>query len=312
MRNYASAAHPNQVRLTGLQLASWLETCVLQVITLPYDTITAETGKLLRNIKTDRLDPADARGATAFFDDLPRDRADKLGAGLFGLYVDAGRTPLVADNVRLLWPELWPYVSEDARYGFGVKYGRFRASADTAQAHAARELLDLVGGLAYIPEKDRAVEIDAAIDALLAAHHGWNNFHAEAAPARDLAALVGERADIPAAVEKKYLTALVEVFLGNAYGVSWAAEPTYLELLEKLGSSQAGLALRTFAEPTISNKLWTEIGQRQWTKLLGVLEPKLTRPVDRELMDAVNAFPGTPDQLRLDSSINQVLKRARA
>jgi len=156
------------------------------------------------------------------------------------------------------------------------------------------------------------VEIDAAIDALLAAHHGWNNFHAEAAPARDLAALVGERADIPAAVEKKYLTALVEVFLGNAYGVSWAAEPTYLELLEKLGSSQAGLALRTFAEPTISNKLWTEIGQRQWTKLLGVLEPKLTRPVDRELMDAVNAFPGTPDQLRLDSSINQVLKRARA
>ncbi len=33
MRNWASAAHPNQNELTGLQLVSWLETCVKEVIT---------------------------------------------------------------------------------------------------------------------------------------------------------------------------------------------------------------------------------------------------------------------------------------
>ena len=51
---------------------TWLETCVRQVITLPLDAITAETGRLLANIKTAKLDPADARGATAFRQDPSR------------------------------------------------------------------------------------------------------------------------------------------------------------------------------------------------------------------------------------------------
>jgi len=228
MRNYASAAHPNQVELTGLQLASWLETCIRQAITLPYDTITAETGRLLSNIKATRLDPAGVAGTTAFFEDLPADRADALAAGLFGLYVDPSRTPIIGDNVLLLWPELWPSIGEEARQSFGLRYGRFRASADLAQARAARELLELVGRTAYLPEKERAVEVDAAVDALLAAHHGYNNFHSEPAPARGLATLIGERGEVPTAVHGKYLRALVEVFLGNSYGVSFAAFPTYL------------------------------------------------------------------------------------
>lgn len=35
MRTWASAAHPNQNEITGLQLTAWLETCIKQVIALP-------------------------------------------------------------------------------------------------------------------------------------------------------------------------------------------------------------------------------------------------------------------------------------
>jgi hypothetical protein len=183
LRNYASAAHPNQVDLTGLQLADWLETCIRQVITLPPDPITANTGRLLRNIKADRLDAASVAATASFFEELPPDRADTLAAGLFGLYTDPRRTAVVADNVRRLWPELWDFVSEDARYAFGTRYGRFHASAEIGQASAAQELLDLVDGTGYMPEQIRAVKIDAAIDVLIAAHNGWDNFYNEPAPA---------------------------------------------------------------------------------------------------------------------------------
>jgi hypothetical protein len=130
MRNYASAAHPNQVELTGLQLAMWLETCIRQVITLPVDTVTAQTGRLLGNLRTQQLSASTVTATTASFEDLPEDRADALAAGLFGLYTDPKRTALVADNVRLVWPELWPFVGDDARYGFGTRIGRFQAIAD--------------------------------------------------------------------------------------------------------------------------------------------------------------------------------------
>lgn len=306
MRNHASAAHPNQVELTGLQLANWLETCIRQVITLPQDSITANTGRLLRNIKADRLDAAAVAATASFFGELPTDRADILAQGLFGLYTDARRTAVVADNVRLLWPALWDFVSDEASYGFGIRYGRFQASAETDLATAARELLDLVDGAEYLPEQIRVVEIDAAIDALTTVHQGWDNFYNEVAPAHALEALVGTQGNVPAALSNKFVRAVVKTFLGNGSGVSNAALPSYTRMLGTLTPSQAGRALRAFTDPGISSLLSTSTGRRQWSALLDVLEPKLTRAVDRALYDAVRAFTGTPDKLRDDSKISRL------
>lgn len=303
MRNHASAAHPNQVDLTGLQLANWLETCIRQVITLPPDPITANTGRLLRNIKAARLGAADIAATATFFEELPGDRADTLAAGLFGLYTDIKRTAIVADNVRLLWPELWDSVSDEARYGFGTRYGRFQASVEMGQASAARELLDLVDGAAYLPERIRVVEIDTAIDALMAAHNGVDNFYNEPGPARTLAALAGAEGNIPEAVSAKYVRAVVTTFLGNGYGVSNAAIPAYTRMIEGFGPREAGRALRAFTDPGIASVLWSATGRNQWAELLGLLEPKLTLRTDRTLYDAVRAFTGPPDRLALDPSI---------
>lgn len=312
MRNHASAAHPNQVELTGLQLATWLQTCVRQVIVQPYDAVTAQTGQLLANIRRNRLDAVEASAVAGFFDDLPVARADALAAGLFGLYVDPASATLVTDNVRLLWPHLWPFVGEEARSGFGTRVGRYTANAATDQAAKGRELLDLVDGGGYLPEQTRVVEIDAAVDDLLTAHRGWDNFANEAAPARALAALIGPTGKVPAAVEGKYVSALVEVFLGNSYGVSWAAEPAYDQLVDLLSPAQASRALRSFADPVVSAALQFTKPAQQWGELLARLEPKLTSRSDRELFDAVQAFTGRPDQLEADSGLKRLLRGSAA
>ncbi len=306
MRNYASAAHPNQVDLSGLDLVQWLQVCIRQVITTPPDRVTAQTGRLLSNIKKERLDDAAVRQAAAFFDQLPTDRADTLANGLFGLYTDPSRAPLTADNVRRLWPELWPFIENDTRSSYGLRYARSRASADTGPATAARELLDLVDGVAYLPDELRAVELDTAIDTLLAAHTGWNNFYNEGAPARQVEVLVGEKGDVPDAAAPRYTRVLVELFLGNGYGVSYTAGPVYRRLLERLDPQDARRALRAFRDEAVSSLLWTSSAGRQWSELLDILEPKLTRGSDRELLSAIRAFPGTPDQLRNDSAIRKL------
>lgn len=306
MRNHASAAHPNQVELTGLSLANWLETCIRQVMTTPMNTVTAETGKLLGNIRKKRLTAAEVDAAAAFFDQLPGDRPDTLANGLFGLYTAPDATPEIADNVRTLWPELWPFVGEDTRRSFGVKYARFGANADTGQAAAARELIDLVDGSAYLLEETRAAELDAALDALIAAHNGWNNFSAEAGPAAQVEALVGDQGNVPEAVARKYVRTVVECFFGNPYGVSWAGEQIYRRLLERLDSRAASRALRAFTNESISSLLRYDIPRGQWAELLDILEPKVTRRSDRELMGYIRAFTGTPDQLRLDSQARKL------
>lgn len=308
MRNHASAAHPNQNELTGLQLVAWLETCIRQVISLPVDNVTAETGKLLRNIKQERLSAEEVAATSGFFDRLPTDRADALAAGIFGLYTDLSSAPETYDNVRSLWPELWLYVSERAKYEFGNRIARFVANADLGQAAQARQLFDLVNGASFLPEPVRAAELDCAIDALLAAHHGWNNFSTEPGPARQLELLVGEKGSVPRSLYDKYVGALVEVFLTNGNGISWSADPIYYQMLERLDPAQARLALRAFLDPTISSRLQTNIARQQWLRLLDVLEPKLTRSVDRELLVEIRSFPGSPHELRTNATIVRLAK----
>ena len=55
MRNYASAAHPNQNNITGLQIISWLETCIVEVLAKEPAGPVIEVGKLLNNLRTQHL-----------------------------------------------------------------------------------------------------------------------------------------------------------------------------------------------------------------------------------------------------------------
>lgn len=306
MRNDASAAHPNQNDLTGLELVTFLQLCIREVINTPTDTVTAHTGRLLANMKKDLLDQAAVDAAAAFFDQLPPDRADTLANGLFGLYTAPDRTPTVADNVRLLWPRLWPFVQDAARKSFGVRHGRASASAETDFATAARELIDLVNGTAYLTSEVRAIDMSDALDLLSSAHHGFDNFYNEPTPARRVLDLAGEKGDVPGAVRERYIRVVVDCFLGNGYGVSAAAEVSYKKMLARFSSADAGIALRLFLDPVYSSLLGGRVGQAQWAELLDILEPKLTSTIDRNLMAAIRGFSGTPDKLRLDSNIKRL------
>lgn len=66
MRNWASAAHPNQVEITGLQLITWLETCIREVISLPLSNIAIQISRLLRNIKNNILTEIEAETISSF------------------------------------------------------------------------------------------------------------------------------------------------------------------------------------------------------------------------------------------------------
>lgn len=306
MRNHASAAHPNQNDLTGLELVTFLQLCIREVINTPTDTVTAHTGRLLANIKKALLDQTAVDTAAAFFNQLPADRADTLANGLFGLYTAQDRTPTVADNVRMLWPRLWPFIRDAARSSYGLRHARAIASAETGFATAARELIDLVDGTAYLTTEVRAVDMSEALDLLSNAHHGFNNFYNEPTPARRVLDLAGEKGDVPNQVRDRYLHIVIDCFLGNGYGVSAAAAVSYEKMLARFSSTDAGIALRLFMDPVYSSLLGSSAGRAQWARLLDILEPKLTSTTDRSLMAAIRTFPGSPDQLGLDSNIRRL------
>jgi len=309
MRNYASAAHPNQNEINAFQLLGWIETCIKEVITLPETQVVAETKKLLHNVRAGAITSQNASATAEFFAELSSERADNIAAGFFGIYVDEDSNERARDGVRLLMPHLWFHVTEPKRREFGVKYGKYVANGDTARSERARELLDVVEGAAYLPEPVRAAEISTAIDDLLAAHRGFNNFYTEPGPARRLNRLSSE--PVPSAVRDPYVQAVVEAFLTNGNGIAWAADGHYATMISRFDPDEAEVALKQIFDPTVASKLRFDTAQTKFDEMLNAIEPKLTRAAARDLMDAIRSFRGKPHKIAKDSELKRMVKQLR-
>lgn len=309
MRNYASAAHPNQNEINAYQLLGWVETCIKEVITLPESHLVAETRRLLHNVRDGSITRTNATATAEFFAELPAEPADNLAAGFFGIYIDPGSDEQARDGVRLLMPHLWPHVSDTQRNSFGVKYAKYVANGDASRADRARELLDVVGGAAYLPEQVRSAEISVGIDELLSAHRGFNNFYAEPGPARRLDTLSAE--PVPDSVREPYVAAVVEAFLTNGNGVSWTADEHYTAMISRFDPKEAELAVLQLFDPTISSKLRWATAQSKFNELLDALEPKLTRAAASDLLDGIRSFSGDPDKIAKDTALGRLAKRLR-
>jgi hypothetical protein len=305
MRNWASAAHPNQHQITGLQLIEMLETCVIEVITLPLSNVVTEIKQLLANIKTNKISQVEAKQVAVFFANLPREKVNTLTQGFFGIYTQSDTTSQTRQNVRLLVPDLWSRLDESTKQQFGVKYARFIANNDQEKEKLSREFLETVSGLSYIPDGIRAAEVQTAIENLLLAHRNGNNFYNEPPFARQLQRLVGETGRVPPEINNEYVLCLVEVFLTNGNGVAWNAEPVYVSLLDQLDPDQALIAVLSFSDLNVSSRLQHTRCQYQFKELMEMMKNKVSMPAVRELINDIEKYKGRLDKMKDDSDIKR-------
>jgi len=88
MRNWASAAHPNHVQLTGLQISSLLETCIIEVIGKEPSIPAINARQLLNNIRTNILSTDDIKPIEDALESTPEEIVISIFRTLFGIFVD--------------------------------------------------------------------------------------------------------------------------------------------------------------------------------------------------------------------------------
>ena len=309
MRNWASAAHPNQVQITGLQLISWLETCIKEVISLPIPGGVVRIKKLLGNIRKNKLTVDEAKEIGQPFTELTQEQANSLGQAFFGIYTKIDTDEPTRQNVRYLLPFIWSLIDEDTKISFGIKYGYFAANNEAKQKQYSKEFLDLVNGKAYIPDSFREVDIQRAITNLLNAHRGYNNFYNEVPWAKHLRSEVGTPISIPHKMNKPYVSAVVEVFLTNGNGVSWDAEPVYKDLISNFDVTQATIAVATLNTPIVKSYVsFSQLCLNKYLELLKLIRDKMTNPTTLALVDNILKYKGSVRALLTDAKIMADLK----
>jgi len=312
MRNHASAAHPNHNELTGLQLASWLETCIKEVIGKEPEGAAIEVKRLLRSIREEILSATDVPPIAGAIVRLPEDLAHSLLRTAFGMYTDLRLDANVRNNIRFLAPEVWEVCSEDAKYDVGLKHGSFSANGEVSRANLARDFLTVVSGLAYLPANTIAIEMTYALDALLAAHNGWNNFYNELSPARLLQSFVPASGNIPDSVLGKYVKILTMCYVGNGYGVSSGAESIYSNLINRWQDSQISQFIRLTRDSEIASRLQFSSCQTRYQKLASRLVDQATHPNVKLALEFIKDFPTEKlDRIGNDSRFQTALKTVK-
>lgn len=227
MRNWASAAHPNQNELSGLQLISWLETCIREVIARDPEAAAIEVKRFLNSIRNSNLSEQDAQHIRTGMEHLPTDIVRSLLRTLFGMYTADNAVAQIKSNIRLIARKCWDLAPEDAKHECGLRFSTFAANGEVTRRTAANEFLAGIEGLGYLPPDTLAVEMAERVSALYSAHGALNNFYNEPAHAKNLLAYVPATGRIPEAIRRSYVKTLIMAKIGNGYGVSAMAVPHY-------------------------------------------------------------------------------------
>ena len=290
MRNYASAAHPNQNEITGLQMVTYLETCIAEVLARDPEGPVLEVRRLLNNIRTEQLSddfvPSIDNGLTL----LPEDLADSLLRSVVGMYADVNVESRVRDNIRLLAQSIWDVVSDEARHEVGLKHATLATNGEVARSNLVREFIEVVDGIEFLPEPTISAEISAAVDNLMAVHSRSYNFYNEAAPARHLHRLVPESGNVPAAVSPKYIKALTMCRIGNGWGVSWAAQGCYDELIRRFSDHHIVQFIRLVQDPEVASRLQFEQCASNYQRIAGGLKDRAIRQRLKDMLEFIEDY----------------------
>jgi hypothetical protein len=215
IRNYASAAHPNQNQLTGLQVVAWLETCIKEVLSKEPAGGVIEVRKLLRSLRTESLVAEDVAPIAESLQRLPEDLVRSLVRAVFGMFADLETAATTRNNILLVAAPLWTVAAEQSRHEIGIKHETFAVNGEVAKRSLAHQFLESVDGLSYLPPSALAGEIEAAVRELWRAHSGFNNFYNEPAHARVLSKLVPKTGRVPAGIEREYVKVLLMCRIGG-------------------------------------------------------------------------------------------------
>jgi len=233
MRNFASAAHPNQTQLTGIQLASWLDTCIREVLAKEPSGPVIEIKRLLKSLREETLDERSTTPINANILKLPADLVHSLLRTIFGMYTDEKLSQNTRNNINLISKTIWEHSETNAKEDIGLKYAHFSIHAELKRKELAREFLTKVGGLSFLSEDQLAIEMNERLESLLKAHYDFNNFYTEEPHARALSKLIPETGIIPDVVRYLYVKALIICRLGNPYGISLGAKPYYDLMIQR-------------------------------------------------------------------------------
>ncbi len=271
IRNSFSAAHPAVGALDEDEVVNFISRCARSALSDVNVPAGVNFNSLIEAIKAGHFNDDQSMYWSEAIKGTHSAQRELIATALHGMYCDEALGQSARTNCSTLF---LPAIELDGVPATIIdQHQAYVGKGEVEKAGASRDFFTRFDLLELLSEPERHTIVSTACDRLNAAHQGMNNFYNEPPFAARLHEIVGASV-VPDSVRWKFVQVVVSCAIGNQYGVSWAADRHYAEMIRDFSPKAMEMMFSTPNSKTLAgNKIATYlVCKKRFAELVGLLE----------------------------------------
>ncbi len=264
VRNNFSAAHPTLGKINDREFVTFLNRCTKYALGESSSPKGVDISAYISALKSARFSGGQCQIWVERLAETHDAQRQLLIGMAHGIYCDPSTPEPARLNALDICGALKDKFTASVKSDLINKHSEYLAKGDEKRHTASQQFFEKLGLLGLLNESEQHAVFSRAIERLKSAHLGLNNFYNEPPFAERLAEL-SQQGEVPETTQELYVETVVQCFIGNGYGVSWAAEPYYKKMIEsfspreishmvKLAGSGGALHRRINGSSSVKNR----------------------------------------------------------
>lgn len=248
VRNNFSAAHPTLGTVNDREFTTFLNRCVRYALADASSPKGVDIGSFISAVKGSRFNSNQCSVWVQRLSETHDAQRQMLIGMVHGIYCD----PNTAEPSRLNSLD----ICNASKAGFTSalrsdlvnKHSEYAAKGDEPRHTASLQFFEKQGLLTLLNESEQHAVFYRAVERLWNVHNAMNNFYNEPPFAERLLELSRQGA-VPETVQEQFVQVVVCCNVGNGYGVSNAATPSYDQIIKSFSPREIATMIRLAISP---------------------------------------------------------------
>jgi hypothetical protein len=272
-RNNFSAAHPVMGQINDREFIAFVNRCVKYALSNAASPQGVDLSSFMRAVKSAKFNDDQLKVWVDRLNRTHNAQRTLLIGTLHGIYCDPSSGEETRVNALNICKEVQSEFNQSIRSELMTRHADYLAHGEEKRHEASRKFFENLGLLALLHESEQHRIFEKAVERLVDAHKGMNNFYNEPPFAERLAEL-SEQSEVPETVQAEYVNAVVGCFMGNGYGVSWSANPHYEKMIRGFSPREIKEMVRApYDDRIIGQKIKNHTCRQRFSEALKLIEP---------------------------------------
>lgn len=254
-RNNFSVAHPADGAIDEYEFINFVNRCRKHALVSQRNPKGVDVRKLIGALKAGTFKKAQRDEWLRRIEDTFEAQRELIFPMLHGIYCDPASGEEARNNALTICEKLANAFSPKARSALVDQHQEYKAKGEDKRASASTLFFEKIGLLSLLGEAEIHSAITSACRKLVAVHNGFDNFYNEPPFAERLLSIT-EKNSVPSSAQSVFVEAVVTCGIGNQYGVSNAAMPSYRKMVRSFSPAEIQIMFQVARQqPTIAARL---------------------------------------------------------